>query len=88
MAFLRRLSDGAGDSGSRVEALKWDEKEKKYKYAGNEPIVGCNLLVGSLTARSFSAQDYWLTTEITEILEKKEGYIKFKTTNSVYEFKD
>ena len=27
----------------------------------------------------------WQTTDITEIVEQKEGYIKFKTQNSNYE---
>jgi len=27
----------------------------------------------------------WQTTVITEIVEKREGYVKFKTENSVYE---
>lgn len=27
----------------------------------------------------------WLTTPITEIVEEKENYVKFKTENSVYE---
>ena len=35
---------------------------------GHQPIVGCALLVGSITARSYSDQDYWLTTPITEII--------------------
>jgi hypothetical protein len=51
------------------------------------------VLVGSVTARSYSAQDYWLTTKVTEIVEEKkdaEGYyelIRFKTENSVYELR-
>jgi hypothetical protein len=52
------------------------------------------LLVGSVTARSYSNQDWWLTTPITEILEEEERkggedegyYCKFKTGNSIYEF--
>jgi hypothetical protein len=27
----------------------------------------------------------WLTTAITEIVEQREGYIKFQTQNSTYE---
>jgi hypothetical protein len=27
----------------------------------------------------------WMTTPITEIIEEKEDYVKFKTKNSVYE---
>ena len=34
---------------------------------------------------SLSLDNGWLTTEITEIIENKEGYIKFQTKNSTYE---
>lgn len=85
MAELRRMSDGAGDAGARVQAIAWNEDRTFKEVAGNYPIVGCSLLVGSVTARSYSKSDYWLTTIVTEILEEKEDYVKFKTENSVYE---
>jgi len=72
------------DGGARVEAIKYDSNGICEGVVGNEPIVGCSLLVGSITARSYSNQDYWLTTEITEILEKTDKYVKFKTLNSIY----
>lgn len=90
MARLRRIKDGKGDEGSRVEAIKWSEEGKYLKLMGNEPIIGCSLLVGSVTARSYSDKDYWLTTEVTKIIEKVDSgnqlYVKFKTGNSTYEF--
>jgi len=48
--------------------------------------------VGSVYARSYSAQDWWQTTVITKILEDtiaEDGseYVKFKTGNSIYEWK-
>jgi len=53
-------------------------------------VVGCSMLVGSVTARSYSDRDYWLTTKVTEILEEKEEdgnlYVRFKTGNSTYQF--
>lgn len=70
------------EGGARVEAIKYDGE--KTKVVGNEPILGCSLLVGSIAARSYSDRDYWLTTEILEILEKTDDYVKFKTKNSVY----
>jgi hypothetical protein len=91
MATLKRVSDGAGDQGVRVEAIKWNEDGTKDSVVDNKPVVGCSLLVGSLTARTYSEKDYWLTTEVTEILEEKYDdkerleYCKFKTGNSVYE---
>lgn len=86
MARLVRTRDGAGDSGARVEAIAWNEDGTFKEVVDNKPVVGCSLLVGSVTARSYSGQDYWLTTTVTEILEEREGYCKFKTGNSEYEF--
>jgi len=90
MAQIRRIKDGKGDEGSRVEAITWNEDGTIKAIIDNKPVVGCSLLVGSVTARSYSDKDYWLTTEVTEILEEKETsgklYVKFKTGNSIYEF--
>lgn len=86
MARLRRVSDGAGDSGSSSLALMYDEKQKKYIVKSHRPTIGCMMQVGSLIARSYSDQDYWTTTLITEILEEREDYVRFKTKNSEYEW--
>jgi len=91
MPRLIRKSDGAGDSGARSEAIQWKEDGTYDKVVSNRPTLGCSMLVGSVTARSYSQQDYWLTTKVTEILEEKEQedgrlYVKFKTGNSIYEF--
>ncbi len=91
MPRLVREGDGEGFIGSRVEAIKWNEDRTVKEIVGSYPIVGCSLLVGSLTAGTYSTRDYWLTTEVTEILEEKkdeEGkleYVKFSTGNSIYE---
>lgn len=71
------------DGGARVEAIKWLEPEG-HEVVDNKPVVGCSLLVGSVTARSYSSQDYWLTTPITEIVEETNEYIMFLTENSKY----
>jgi hypothetical protein len=93
MPTLRRIRDGRGDSGARVEAIAWNEDGSFKEIVGHRPMVGYSLLVGSVTARSYSSQDFWLTTPITEILEEEERtgeedgyYCKFKTGNSEYEF--
>ena len=86
MARLKRVSDNKQESGSRVEAWSLNADRSLKEIKGHEPIIGCCLLVGSVTARSYSKSDYWITTPIKEIVEKKEGYIKFKTENSTYEF--
>jgi hypothetical protein len=72
------------DGGSRVEAIRWNEDRTFKEIEGHEPIVGCSLLVGSVTARSYSSQDYWLTTPVTKIVEKTDKYWIFETENSTY----
>jgi len=77
MAHLYRESDGAGDSGSS-SLLIWEENGKRKSEYGR-PRVGVRVQVGSVTARSYSDQDYWQTTEVTEILEESNDRTKFKT---------
>lgn len=72
------------DGGARIDAIEWNKDGTFKKIKGHKPIVGCSLLVGSVTARSYSNQDYWLTTPITEITEKTKDYWIFKTKNSTY----
>lgn len=90
MAKLIRESDGEGESGARSEAIQWNEDGTFDKVISNRPVVGCSMLVGSVTARSYSNRDWWLTTKVTEILEEKEEdgvlYVRFKTGNSIYGF--
>lgn len=86
MARLRRISDGKGDAGAVSNALRWNEDGTLKEIAGHRPIIGCSMYVGSVTARSYSDQDYWLTTEVTEIIEDTDDYVKFKTGNSTYEW--
>jgi len=86
MAKLRRVSDGEGDSGSAVTAVRFHEGEIEEKQT-TKPIIGWSLKVGSVTAGTYSTRDWWMTTPVTEILEEdSKGYYKFKTGNSIYEF--
>lgn len=85
--LLKILPDGREemkDGGARVDAIEWNKDRTFKEIKGHEPIVGCSLLVGSITARSYGNQDYWLTTVITEIVEKTDDYCIFKTENSTY----
>lgn len=89
---LYRTSDGAGDSGTMSTAY-WlnKEDERGYSHEDNaEPRVGVSMRVGSSYGRSYSSQDWWQTTMITEILETRETpdgkYIRFKTWKSEYEW--
>lgn len=90
MARLIRESDGEGESGARSEAIQWKEDGTFDKVVSNRPVVGCSMLVGSVTARTYSDRDYWLTTKVSEILEEKEEngqlFVRFKTGNSIYKF--
>jgi len=86
MAKLFRISDGAGDMGARSEAIAWNEDGTFKEIVGHRPTVGCSMLVGSVTARTYQRQDYWLTTPVTEILEEHVDYVRFKTGNSEYEW--
>lgn len=90
MAKLIRESDGESESGARSEAIQWKEDGTFDKVVSNRPVVGCSMLVGSITAGTYSQRDYWLTTKVTEILEEKEEdgnlYVRFRTGNSTYRF--
>lgn len=90
MPELRRVSDGAGDAGSMVDAIAWNDDGTFKEIAGHKPILGCSLKVGSPFARTYASQDWWMTTPITEIIEdieKEDGhYVRFKTQNSEYEY--
>jgi hypothetical protein len=81
------------EQGQRVEAIAWNEDGTFKEIVDSKPVLGCSVLVGSVTARSYSAQDYWLTTKVTEIIEEKKGddgyyeLIRFKTEKSIYELR-
>jgi hypothetical protein len=59
--------------------IEWNE-EGRFKERHDE--IGLNR---SLTMSPFSEFFTWQTTSVTEIVEQREDYIKFKTQNSNYE---
>ena len=94
---LRRTRDGAGDSGpmSLAQIPTFDQDTGKMmdveQIHNARPQLGASMRVGSISGRSYSAQDWWQTTLITEILEERteeDGteYVRFKTSNSEYEW--
>jgi len=88
---LIRERDGVGDSGPMCQIL--DYESWKPIEGETYPRVGCGVRVGSYIARTYSGQDWWQCTPITEILEESvddEGYrtVRFKTRNSVYTWKE
>ena len=84
---LKRVSDGAGDSGL-MSTLLWVENDELKTEENGKPRVGVAIRVGTPFARTYSAQDWWMTTICLEILEEFEHYVKFKTKNSVYIWKE
>lgn len=75
------------EGGSVSLSIKWNENNT-YQVMGHRPIVGCSMKVGSVTARSYSDRDWWMTTEILEILEETKEKVKFRTKNSIYEWRE
>jgi hypothetical protein len=76
---LRRLNDGLTKTGSRVQYIEYDEKTNEGKSSHDDIKVGRSLMLEP------RMQFTWLTTRITEIVEQRDGYIKFQTQNSTYE---
>lgn len=96
---LRRTRDGAGDSGNMSTLFfpTFDMDTGKVVDTTvehcSDPKVGGYIRVGSMMARTYTAQDWWQTTIITEILEERTDeknpyyfYVRFKTGNSEYEW--
>ena len=54
--------------------------DSRFKAKHEEPSIGRSLIMSP-----FNSYFTWQTTDIKEIVEEREGYIKFKTKNSVYE---
>lgn len=81
---LRRVSDGAGDTGQMSKALRL--VDGRVEYGEDRPLIGYNIQVGSHHSRTYEGQDYWITTVVQEIIEERENYVKFRTNNSVYEW--
>ena len=83
MYSLERTRDGAGDSGSLSETFQYSEDGyTRINLKGDSrPVVGAAIRVGSRMARSYSAQDWWQTTYIKEILEDTPKMVRFLTEN-------
>jgi len=76
---LVREGDGLTKQSQDVMWLEFDENGK-FKAKHKDIAVGRSLLMSP-----FSQFFTWQTTDIKEIIEQKENYVKFKTTNSIYE---
>ena len=76
---LVRERDGLTNQSKDIKWLEWNE-EGKVREDHNKPAVGRSLLMSP-----FNDFFTWMTTDITEIVEERDDYIKFKTRNSNYE---
>jgi hypothetical protein len=72
------------EGGARSEAIKWKNDKSFDSIISNRPTVGCSMRVGSITARTYSNRDWWMTTPVVEILEETEDRVRFRTKNSIY----
>jgi hypothetical protein len=76
---LVRERDGLTATSVDVKWLEFDEKGK-YKADFPDAAVGRSLLMSP-----FNQFFTWQTTLVTEIVEHREDYVKFRTENSTYE---
>ena len=77
---LLRERDNLLNFADQVGWIEWGE-DGRYKQLHEEPAVGRSLILDPRSTPFFT----WMTTTVTEILEQREDYIKFKTKNSTYE---
>ena len=76
---LVRERDGLTNYGSRIGWIEWNE-DSHFKEKHDGPAIGRSLMLDP-HRMSYT----WLTTIVTEIIEESPDYIKFKTSNSIYE---
>lgn len=76
---LIRERDGLLKQSKAVMWIEWNE-DGTFKSKHDEPAIGRSLIMSP-----FNEYFTWQTTTITEIVEQRDGYLKFKTQNSNYE---
>ena len=76
---LVRERDKLVKESARVLWLEWNE-DGTFKEKHDLPAIGRSLIMSP-----FNEFFTWQTTTITEIVEQRDDYIKFKTENSNYE---
>ena len=76
---LVRERDGLTKQSEKVMWIEFNE-DGRFKDKYDEPVIGRSLLMSP-----FNNFFTWQTTMITEIVEQRDNYIKFKTQNSNYE---
>ena len=76
---LVRERDGLTKTSLAIKWLEFDE-EGRYKADFQEIAIGRSLIMSP-----FNIYFTWQTTPVTEIVEQREDYIRFRTENSNYE---
>ena len=76
---LVRERDGLTKQSEDVMWVEWNE-DGRFKERHDKPAVGRSLIMSP-----FNDFFTWQCTSLTEIIEQKEDYLKFKTQNSNYE---
>jgi 3-phenylpropionate/cinnamic acid dioxygenase small subunit len=76
---LVRERDGLENQSKEVMWVEWNE-EGRFKERHDKPAIGRSLIMSP-----FNQFFTWQTTSLTEVLEVRENYLKFRTNNSVYE---
>ena len=76
---LVRERDGLTKQSKGVKWVEWNE-DRTFKEQFEEVAIGRSLLMSP-----FNQYFTWQTTLVTEIVEQRDDYIKFKTGNSTYE---
>jgi len=76
---LVRERDGLTKKSNDITWIEWNE-DGTFKEQFKEIAIDRSLIMSPFN-QSFT----WQTTNVTEIIEQREDYIKFKTKNSNYE---
>jgi len=76
---LIRERDGLTHRSKEVMWVEWND-ESTFKAKHDEPAIGRSLIMSP-----FNQFFTWQCTALTEIVDERDGYIKFKTENSNYE---
>jgi hypothetical protein len=76
---LVREQDGLTKQSEKVIWVEWNE-DRIFKEKFDSVAIGRSLIMSP-----FNQFFTWQTTTVTEIVEERDDYIKFKTQNSNYE---
>lgn len=81
--FLRKKNDfSCGDSGGELVSIDPDTLQPAGE--NGEVKVGCRVRCGSIYARSYQKQDWWMTSTVNKIVKVENGWAIIETNNSVY----